>query len=404
MNKNNIELKNTLNLNKNNIFNKYINNTYKLTGLKPKNVYNFEWRTNFLPSESKEWTNNIYYFNSNYIKNIPVYDLNINKLLRNYFELYLNRINTNSRFLLAKKKYSSFNKIFVSKAELKHTSSKVIITVYVFNRERIILKKKLKKLIRPLKIIWNNFYFNKGILKKYIKKNFRKELVFIKRIKLRFDINNLKFKDILLYKLSRLLSKFYKKKVEFNIISLKSFQHNSNILTDILRRKMVHRNARVFKITKFILKKIENIAKSGRIYEWSRNFDLRYIYKNIDTLHNWSYKNINIKKTLKKVGLNKTIKNLYNTYENLNNEATIFNSIEYKRLGGIKLKLKGRLTKRYRADRAVSNIISKGVFRNKKRSPFIYRGVVRPNLGYSMDISKRRIGAFAVKGWIHGKK
>jgi len=92
-------------------------------------------------------------------------------------------------------------------------------------------------------------------------------LVFIKRIKLRFDINNLKFKDILLYKLSRLLSKFYKKKVEFNIISLKSFQHNSNILTDILRRKMVHRNARVFKITKFILKKIENIAKSGRIYE-----------------------------------------------------------------------------------------------------------------------------------------
>lgn len=403
MNKKNIELKNTLNLNKNNIFTKYINNTYKLTGLKSKNVYTntVKWTVKFLPSESKEWTNNIYYFNSNYIKNIPLYDLNINKLLRNYFELYLSRINTNSRFLLAKKKNSSFNKIFVSKAELKHTSSKVIITVYVFNRERIILKKKLNKLIRPLKIILNNCYFNTGILKKFIK-NSRKELVFIKRIKLRFEINNLKFKDILLYKLSKLLSKFYKKKVELNIVSLKSFQHNSNILTDILRKKMINRNAKVFKITKFILNKIENIAKSGEIYEWFRYFDYRY--SKLASIFNKNYKNINIKKTLKKAGLNKTIKNLYNTYENLNNEATIFNSIEFKRLGGIRFKLKGRLTKRYRADRAVSNKISKGIFKNKNHSPFIYRGVIRPNLGYSMDISKRRIGAFAVKGWINGKE
>jgi hypothetical protein len=31
------------------------------------------------------------------------------------------------------------------------------------------------------------------------------------------------------------------------------------------------------------------------------------------------------------------------------------------------------------------------------------RGYAKPNLDYSIFTSKRRIGAFAVKGWISGK-
>jgi hypothetical protein len=38
------------------------------------------------------------------------------------------------------------NKIFVSKTELKHTSSKVVITLYVYNEERRILIRKIKRL------------------------------------------------------------------------------------------------------------------------------------------------------------------------------------------------------------------------------------------------------------------
>jgi hypothetical protein len=33
--------------------------------------------------------------------------------------------------------------------------------------------------------------------------------------------------------------------------------------------------------------------------------------------------------------------------------GSIFNSIKYKNMGGIRLEIKGRLTRRYRADRAV---------------------------------------------------
>jgi hypothetical protein len=33
----------------------------------------------------------------------------------------------------------------------------------------------------------------------------------------------------------------------------------------------------------------------------------------------------------------------------------------------------------------------------------MYRGLHKPNILYSLSASKRRVGAFAVKGWISGK-
>lgn len=394
--KKNIKLKNYLNLNKSNIFSKYVNNKYKLVAFKHLN--NNLGETKYFPSDFKEWTNNIYYFNSNYIKNIPVYDLNINKLLKGYFDLYLNRKNIKSRFLLPKKIHFSLNKIFISKAELKHTSSKVIITVYVFNRERIVLLKKLKTLIKLLLKIRNIFYIYKGILDKNFKRKMHKNLVFIKRTKLKFDINNLKFKDILLYKLSKLLSKFYKKKVEFNIINLKSFSYNSNIFTNILKKKLVHRNAGLLKVMNYILKKIKKSKENNTL---KKNIFLKK--NNLNFLD----KNLNINTIVKNVNLNETIKDLYNI-ENYNNQKIIFDSIKYKNIGGIRLELKGRLTKRYRADRSLFKLKIKGTLRNtdssyKGLSSVIYRGNTNSNMEYSIDISKRRIGAFAIKGWVSGK-
>jgi hypothetical protein len=37
-------------------------------------------------------------------------------------------------------------KIFISKAELKHTSSKVIVNLYIYNEERRVLIRKIKRL------------------------------------------------------------------------------------------------------------------------------------------------------------------------------------------------------------------------------------------------------------------
>jgi hypothetical protein len=40
----------------------------------------------------------------------------------------------------------AINKIFISKTELKHTTSKVVITLYVYNEERRILTNRIKRL------------------------------------------------------------------------------------------------------------------------------------------------------------------------------------------------------------------------------------------------------------------
>ena len=77
-------------------------------------------------------------------------------------------------------------------------------------------------------------------------------------------------------------------------------------------------------------------------------------------------------------------------------------------MGGVRLEAKGRLTKRYRADRAILKIRWKGGLKNidssyKGLSSVNLRGYMKSNMEYSLHATKRRIGAFAVKGWVSGK-
>ena len=126
------------------IFTNKVNINYKLI---PFNIsLNDIGKTKYLPPVVKEWKNSVYNYNSNNTINYPVYDLNINSLIKSYFNLYFNHKYIEHKYISRKKKRKSFNKIFVSKAEIKHTNSKAIITIYVYNREKLILLKKIRKL------------------------------------------------------------------------------------------------------------------------------------------------------------------------------------------------------------------------------------------------------------------
>jgi hypothetical protein len=85
-------------------------------------------------------------FNFNNLKNLPVYNININTLIKNYFNLYFNHKFINNKFILPRIKHLSLNKIFVSKAEIKHTNSKATVTIYTYNREKLVLLKKIKSI------------------------------------------------------------------------------------------------------------------------------------------------------------------------------------------------------------------------------------------------------------------
>lgn len=430
------------------IFNKFIKKNSKLI---PFNIkINDVGETKYFPPFSKEWKNSIYVFNFNNLKNIPVYNININTLVKNYFNLYFNHRFIKNKYKSRRTNRLSLNKIFVSKAEIKHTNSKATITIYTYNREKLVLLKKINRLKnlfykRILSLLYNSDKLYKNIskkggaslLKKTIITLLHKELILFRRFKLKLSLNKYKFEERFLYKLSKLISNFYNKKVEFNLINMKSIVLNSDFFTKILSLKLKDRKVGIIRLMNIVLNKVKfpavNRVREKALTIKSVNFDLidnkfknlnlnsiiaaqkkntslmngeNYNYASLDKLLNSLYYNLMMQRStsLGNSPLTPSLQSLdaKKLYE------IIFNSIKYKNMGGIRLEIKGRLTRRYRADRAVFKVKWKGGLKNidssyKGLSSVNMRGFVKPNVEYSIYTSKRRIGAFAVKGWISGK-
>jgi len=301
------------------------------------------------------------------MKNLFIYDMNIYKLVKNYFSMYFKKEFILKKPLLPKRKRLSLNKVYISRPEIKHTNSKAVITIYVYNRENIsilknIKKRKLKNLLNIIRKVINkletvfinstlfnnkntfikNLYFLKNIFKKIVEK----KLDFIRKYKFKLNLNEYKFKDIFLSKLSTLIIKFYNKKIEFNIINLKSIRLNPDIFTEYLKLKLRKKRRNVLRRMNFIINNVK-LPEVNTIIERAR------VTKSINynMLEN-QYKSMNLNFILNENNLDKTLKNLYKkTKKNL-----ILNLIKYKNIGGIKLEIKGRLTKRYRADRAIYKV------------------------------------------------
>jgi hypothetical protein len=443
----------------------------------------------YFPAWSKEWRNSVYHYNSNLIKNFPIYDINIVKIIKVYFDTYFNHQFLKYKHILTRKRRLSFNKIFFARPEIKHTNSKAIITLYTFNREKIALLKKIKILINLTNRLFfllrtsgsNNFLENnqvirlspsgttrwweritkkvrqncKGFLKriektffrfnmislimkdekvlqdfyayfsalktskikakqqanKGVKILFKREFRLLRKYKFKLNLNKYKFEEKLLYRLSNVISKIYNKEIEFNIVNLKNIVFNSDLFTEISTKKIKKRNTRVLKIINIMLNKAK-LPKVNRIQEKGRMVkDL-----NLNIVEN-IYRTLNVKDILtRKLNLDKLLTKLYTSVVNdeflprvkakLNN--LIFNSIKYKNMAGIRMEVKGRLTPRYRADRSIYRLRWKGGLKNidssyKGLSVRKYRGALNPNVSYSIFSSKRRVGAFAVKGWTGGK-
>lgn len=199
--------------------------------------------------------------------------------------MYFNHNFIKSKYISHKKKRKSFNKIFISKAETKHINSKAIITIFVYNREKLILLKKIRrlkkifaklmirsKILQLLSFSYSeppvtdqqatkiNFINNTtNVLLALLKFNLKgrrfalnksykelydlfikisKTLAIIRKYRLRLSLNKYKFEDKFLYKLTQYISKYYGKKVEFNIVNVKSIAYNGDIFTEILTSKI----------------------------------------------------------------------------------------------------------------------------------------------------------------------
>ena len=389
-----------LNFNKKNTEKKKIN---------PQEKYNKHY-----PSSVREWNNSIYVFNKSAINLIPQATVLTIKLIKSYFNLYNYKLEhkLRSNKLLHRLRRLSSHKIYVSNGEFKHTNNKIVITLYIFNRQKINYNKKIikslyiswfnqdnyfkrsfillkkKQLIRS-KVIQSleklntlelqtkdkkivnkkNLYINITIFyKKLVKKLLDKSLLF-DYYKQLIIINESKFNYNYLQYLKKYLEKMYNKNVEFNFINLRRFYLNSDILSESITLK-IRKNRR--KLLKFL----NNLKRKIKI-------------RNKKNLHQLTLNKLNI---------------------NQNNyllEKIILDNIKYKHVTGFRLETSGRLTRRYTASRSISKLRYKGNLLNidssyRGLSSVLVRGNLKSNVQYTKLKSKTRIGSFGIKGWLSG--
>jgi hypothetical protein len=228
------------------------------------------------------------------LKNLPLYDINVNTLVKYYFNLYFNHKYINNKYTSLRIRRASLNKIFVSKAEIKHTNSKATITIYTYNRESLVLLKKIKKIKnlfykKILSLLYNGDKLSQQQLRlKTIMTLLHKELILFRRFKLKLSLNKYKFEEIFLYKLSKLISKFYNKKVEFNLINMKSIILNSDFFTKILSLKLRNRNSKIMRLINIVLNRVK-LPEVNRIRE--KSLTIKSV--NMDLIDN-KYRNVNL--------------------------------------------------------------------------------------------------------------
>jgi hypothetical protein len=98
-------------------------------------------------------------------------------------------------------------------------------------------------------------------IKKYIKKSLNREMLYIYYLRI-LMFNNLKFKYTYLQKLSDLIKKIYNKNIEFNVISLKYYYLNSDIITEAIINKITKNRKKLLKILKSSVQKVRVANKN----------------------------------------------------------------------------------------------------------------------------------------------
>lgn len=178
----------------------------------------------FTPA-AQEWFNSVYSYDYNKIKSLPIADVNLVNILKSYFNFQISRKIIKKKYVAYRYIRSFTKKIFVGRGDLKHTSSKLIITFYVFNTEK-------KFLFRAIRLLFKALYYPKRELKKTITINkYKKEIISYNR--------TLSLKEYL--NLPEHMNKWYIKYVT-PYVELKNLYLNNIILQHKILKKLVNLN------------------------------------------------------------------------------------------------------------------------------------------------------------------
>lgn len=343
-----------------------------------------------------------------------------------------------------RKRWLYSRKAWINKIELKHNNDNVTINVHIYDRMYNILRKRfnylltyypstvvlqqlkgaleanldnMTKLLSKIEKIMqnksksirlylsNNIEIEKDTRNALIEKNKKmnkivdnivkrkkkllRQIIFLYYVRY-LSSTILKYKSVYITYVQKLISRLYNKKVTFNIILLKNYYLNSNILTQILAHKSKDRNNRIYKTLKNSLinikvpifrKSIINKAKKERL---SQNIVIK------DNIHE-----------------DNRLDSIISSYYYINNNIEyVLNKLNNKTIIGVRLESAGRLTRRFKAQRAIKKSKYIGTLKNidssiKGLSVQMVRNNKSSSLQFSKAKSSNRIGSFGMKGWIN---
>lgn len=244
-----------------------------------------------------------------------------------------------------------------------------------------------KKILQPLKVLTNisSNISDNNIKNSYLTKIFRKE-IFNNYYKLLLYVNKSKFNETYLTRLGNIFSKFYNKKVEFNIVNLKYFYLNSDLLNQALKIKLRIRKNRVVKLLRILINLVSIPKIKSKLSDINAEPDtakiLPLIVKNRP----------------------RDIKASYNNGQ-INKKKEFLSLTAFKAISGVKVKASGRLTRRLTASRAISKSRQKGSLRNlnssyKGLSSEMLRNQHKNNMDMTQVTSYVRNGSFGLKSWL----
>jgi hypothetical protein len=379
-------------------------------------------------------------YNNNILSLIPNLSKLAIKYIRNYFYLYNNKI---ENYIRRKKIYNrrrklSINRIFISKGEFKHTNNKVIVTLYVYNKQKNNYLLKLKKryinkfLINILSLKKNNSLIKSFSSKKNILSN---KLILLKKLK-KITVNgNSVLIDANFFKpiIARILKDLHEKRKinKFKVISKYVNIFYRKFIKKSLRRlfiytyykRLIYVNKSKFNYTylQYIKNKLQSLFNKNIEFNF---VNLKYFYLNSNILSESILLKIrknrrrlmmhlsNLEKKIKirrkRIILSELVKK-----ENLNTKKYFYNNrllykniiknLKYKNISGFRLEANGRLNKRYTASRSINKVKYKGNLLNidssyKGLSSVLLRNNLNSNLQFTKLNSKTRIGSFGLKG------
>jgi hypothetical protein len=245
----------------------------------------------------------------------------------------------------------------------------------------------------------------------------KKYLENLHRLRYLLKFNSVKFENPFIGKFKNMVEKLYLKKVEFNIVNLKKMHLNSDILTQAIVLKLKDRQNMFSRVLRSSLNRVNlpNVSRLGEKYSHSNKNE--YL---INKIRN-TYIHDMFKDTTDIDSLNKLLLNYFpsadkleletNLPKNKSNDSLrnyVFKHLKHIKLGGVRIEAKGRLSRRFTAARSVFKLSWKGGLKNvdssfKGLSAVMLRGDTKSNVEYSVLNSKRRIGAFGIKGWVSSK-